>query len=157
MSTRAVPPDQPSADSFGAPKRNWGVIKDPSLVITADDWNALVATVTSLAFSGARCWVSVSAGGAMLMGGMPWGSMTSGPLAPACVRTGTGLYTITWPSLVPDLLDGTLRSFAPRASQAGANTSARTANSRQAGQVTTVETYNTAGAAADAAFTVDVY
>jgi hypothetical protein len=91
------------------------------------------------------------------MCGMPWGNMTSGPLAPVCQKTGTGLYTITWPSLVPDLLDGTERSFAPRASQVGANTSARSANSRQVGQVTTIESYNTAGAAADAAFTLDVY
>ncbi len=111
----------------------------------------------TIAFSGARCWASVSAAGALLLCGMPWGTMTSGPLAPICQRTSTGVYTITWPSLVPDPLDGTPQSFAPKASQAGANTSARTASSRQTGLVTTVETYNVTGVVADAAFTLDVY
>ncbi len=153
--TLALLPDQPSLDTFGAPKADFGESEDPGSEVAAEQYNGIAATLTALGFLVPRAWVSVSAAGALVSWGSVWGN-TASPPVPA--KTGTGAYTVTMPSSVPDTLNGTMRAFAVKASNVGINTSARVGNSRHTGNVLTVETYNVAGgAAADGALTVFVF
>lgn len=153
--SEAILPEQPALDTFGAPKRDMGIVVDPALVITARDWNNVAAMLTALGFVAPRAWASVSSAGALLTWGGVWGNTASPPTA---VRNSTGNYSVTAPSSVPDTLDGSAHALAIKTTTAGANTSGRGANSRHTGNVITVETYAFAtGLAGDSAFTVLVF
>lgn len=153
--SEAILPDQSALDTFGAPKRDMGIVVDPTTVILARDWNNVAAMLTALGFIVHRAWVSVSAAGALIAWGGAWGN-TGSPPVPS--KTGTGAYSVIVPSSVPDTLDGTSHALAIKATNVGINTSGRVGNSRHSANTITVETFNVVGgAAADGAFTVFVF
>jgi hypothetical protein len=153
---RALPPDLPTLDTFGAPKRNFSETEDPTTSADCDDFNALAATAAAFGALGLLARVTVSAAGALISYKSVWGDSLA--YAPDCAPAGTGIYTVTLPAQVPDLFDGTLRAVAPGATSVSANTSGRLANSRHVGQVVTVETVAAVGGgASNAAFTLLVF
>ncbi len=148
----ALLPDLPALDTFGAPKTDFGESIDPSSEVSASNINAMAATIAALARSAPKVWVVVNSTGALVAYDGVWGN-AAGAYAPVSAKTGTGVYTVTFPSQVPDLLDGTLRAFAPKGAKAGSNTALRAVSSTViAGNVITVTLPS-----GDGGFTMEVY
>ncbi len=146
-------PDLPALDTFGAPKENFGLVVDPDKVVTAAEYNALVATVVALSLPATKVWVAFSATGALVAYGAVWGN-AAGIYAPVSAKTGTGVYTVQLPLSVPDVLDGTMRAVVPKGYKAASNTANRAVSSTVLGANNIFTITLPSG---DGAFTLDVY
>lgn len=100
-------PDTDSVNTYGGALNNAGPVEDPTTDRDAGAMNKALASVSGMTHTAVRAIVRFTAaasGGAMVLVSHDavWGNSNS--VAPTLGRTGTGIFTITWPSSVTDEL-----------------------------------------------------
>jgi hypothetical protein len=101
-------PDIDTIDSYGGAKVNEAEIADPSTDESADDINVVKMNVAGATQTLDRAWVrfvghaTTPADPASNVHGAVWGN---GPdVKPVVAKGGTGIYDVTWPTVVTDEL-----------------------------------------------------
>jgi hypothetical protein len=97
-------PDRDSIQTFGGPYADYSPVIDSSTDASSAGFNPMLSDVAMLGLPAVRAWVRFTPAGT----GTPtlashmamWG--TGAGVAPTIARTSTGIYTVTWPSLVAD-------------------------------------------------------
>lgn len=151
------------AGSLGGTMQNYSPVEDPNTDLDAAYDNRARCDVAMMTHTATRAWARITLAattGAMVLVAhdAQWGN--SAPVAPALARTGTGVFTLTWPSAVNDELAAShtvnLRGV-HRPNVRGA-TLYHVLAEVTAANVVTVRAFNSAGAASDAAgVDIDVF
>lgn len=102
-------PDVDSISAYGGAKADYAPVEDASTDLSADEWNLIAANMAGLTQTAPRAWcafvgnASTPTDPGSNVHGAVWGN-TAG-VKPVVARTGTGTYTITWPTTVSDPLN----------------------------------------------------
>lgn len=156
-------PLRPSRNTFGPKMVNAGDVIRTDTDVDETMINLIMWQAAGGSVAGGLAWEVVSSAGARTGGGEAWNPNADPTLRPACAKTGTGVYTLTFETLYPDE-DG--QSKALQIVGALATPQTTTANitavcsvALVSGQwVVTVKTATGASAAAvDCAFLVQVF
>jgi len=147
--------------TLGGIKVNFQPVEDATTDLDAAQDNKARADVAMMTHTASRSWakfVAAATTGAMVLSAHDavWGNAPG--LAPTLARTGTGVFTITWPASVNDEL-GVTHATSLRAASAVARGSVayHAQTSITAANVVTVYVFDMSGAANDAVgVTLDV-
>lgn len=145
--TVTIPPLKPSFDTFGGAKINYADVEDPTTDRDASEVNAAFATTAGLGRTGIRAyvrWAGHATAPIVDIQDAVWGN--SQP--PTIVHTSTGLYTVTFPATITDLLSQSV-SLLLYDGFAKVNTGAVFTAVSIATNVVQVRTYNSAGSLND--------
>jgi hypothetical protein len=90
-----------TVQTFGAPKENAVPLSDPNKYVSAQEYGRLVDDVAQMTCTTTRAWVrfpTALANGAITPSAGASHMGTSSAQLPAVARTGTGVYTVTYPA-----------------------------------------------------------
>lgn len=99
----------PTVDSlatYGGAKQDYEPVEDPTTDLSAEGWNLVASNVAGLTQTACRAWVTFLGHGTMptdpssYIHGAVWGDTLG--VKPTMARTGTGVFTATWPTTVTD-------------------------------------------------------
>ena len=149
-------PDIDSLDTYGGALANYSPVTDPETDQDADAMNQCKASTAAMTHTASRCWARFISGDTFVVTpdftsqnshDSMWGSLLA--VRPVLARTGTGVYTLTWPSTVTDEL-GVSHALNLRWATASFENQAAFASAEvTAVNVVTIRLFNTGGAAAD--------
>lgn len=100
-------PEVDDLDTYGGPKSDEGPIESPTTQLSGPEYTRLAASVAGMTHTGIRAWVrfvTAATTGAMVLTSHDAGWGNTAPVTPLLARTGTGVFTITWPTSVNDEL-----------------------------------------------------
>lgn len=149
-------PDIDTVDTYGGELVDYAPVEDPTTDQSGEGLNALKSTSASLTHTAARAWARFQGGDGFIF--VPdftatnshdanWGNDLG--VRPVLARTGTGVYTLTWPSTVTDEL-GEAHAVNFRWAKASFENQAAVVNAEcTAVNVVTIRVWDMAGAAAD--------
>jgi|SRR5215210_762124 len=148
-------PDIDAIETLGGALRDFSPVEDPETERSADDANKAYCDVAMATHTLTRAWARITTHATtptLAAHDEQWAARTS--TVPVVARTGAGVFTVTWPSLVTDELAVT---HALNLRDAWAAAHGATAVHVQADvtgpAVVTVRVFDMAGAATDAAGT----
>lgn len=150
----SVFPEVDDINTYGGPKTDEGPIESPTTQLSGPDYTKLAASTAAMTHTGIRAWVrfvTAATTGAMTLTSHDAGWGNSAPVTPLLARTGTGVFTVTWPTSVNDELSlpHTVNARAVLAPVVEGSTAANTARvAITAPNVLTVYTF-ASGVAAD--------
>lgn len=110
-------PNVATFSNYGGPKINDSPIADPQTDEDADERNDYVEDISGMTQTAVRAWRRFVGHGttptepASNGHGAVWGNTAA--LLPACTRSSTGIYVVTWPTTVTDAT-GTVRTVSIR-------------------------------------------
>lgn len=152
-----------TASSYGAPKENAVAIADPNKYVSAQEYGRLVDDVSQMTCTTTRAWCrfpTALANGAIVPTAGASHMGTSSAQLPAVARTGTGVYTVTYPASWVDSSgilkpDGSVAAGQQEdivftdSSGAVRGSTAGHVQTSESGRVITVYVFDLAGAASD--------
>lgn len=150
-------PEIDSLETYGGEKSNYAPVEDSSTDESADHRNLYAMNVAAMTQTAIRAWCRF-VGHAVTptdptsnVHGAVWGNGSG--VKPTVARTGSGTYTITWPSTVTDELneDHTVNLRCVLRPNVEGSTLYHATASVTSSNVVTVYTFNAAGSANDAA------
>jgi len=163
-------PLTPSRDTFGPTLEEWGKVRNPKREIGQATWNLTFWQLAAISQLIPIARVELAAAdGARVASAEGWNPNGSVGLKPACARTGTGVYTVTYAATYADEPtannpNGVQRPFVPRTGRVtvrgvdGGVTSDRVGIATVVGQVITVRTtIASSGNLVDAPFLLEVF
>lgn len=102
-------PDVDSLSTYGGAKSNYASVEDATTDLDATQYNIMAANVAGMTQTAWRAWCAFVGKASSPpddpssnVHGAVWGNGLS--VKPTVARTGTGVYTVTWPTTVTDEL-----------------------------------------------------
>jgi hypothetical protein len=101
-------PDRDTLDVYGGSKENYGPVEDTTTDRDATMANYAYANVAMMSQTATRAYVRFTTAAStpslvLVDSNAVWGNGVS--YLPALARSGTGVFTVTWPSSVTDVID----------------------------------------------------
>jgi hypothetical protein len=151
-------PARDSLDTYGGVKQNYHPVEDPTTDVDANEGNQAFGSVAAMTGTTMFAWARFTTGTSPTLtstnsNDAAWGSDPS--VRPTPAHAGTGIYTLTWPATITDVLGGTQTVNIRRAKAFTEGSSLRHVRwDVTAANVVTLYTFDSAGSAGDISGTV---